>query len=463
MAVNHIALHIFRRDLRLQDNRTLAAARQSGLAVLPCFIFDPRQCTNHPYFSAHAFQFLCASLHELDQEMSAAGGRLHIFRGQADDVLKQLLQSLPIRQVHVHRDYTPFSRERDLALEKLCRSVDVDFYQHHDVLLHEPEQIAKADGQPYTVYTPFYKRASQFTVPAPISLPAGQWYTESITGTFVDCIPEQILDQALVPTPGRKAALDLLKNLAPFSTYEATRNLPALDQGTTRLSAHLKFGTISPRELQTAVSLTLGQGHGLIRELYWREFFTHIGYHFPHVFHGAFYRQYDAVSWQNNPAHLQAWQEGRTGFPIVDAGMRELMATGYMHNRVRMITASFLVKDLHLDWHAGEQHFARLLTDIDPCVNNGNWQWAASTGCDAAPYFRIFNPWLQQIKFDPECIYIKRWLPELRHLPVEMIHDWADPDSATPTTKYPRPMLDHRVAAEEAKLMYKTVLGNIDK
>lgn len=453
-----IALHIFRRDLRIHDNAALAAARRSGLPVLPVFVFDPRQCQEHPYFSAHGFAFLVSSLAELEQSVAAEGGRLRFLRGQADHVLEQLLATLPIREVHVHRDFTPFSLERDRLLQSVCAAAGVSFLSHLGLLLHAPEEVLKPDGSPYTVFTPFYKRASALPVAAPQALPDGSWYTQDLPA---GCVPAELppVDTSrLVPVPGRAAALAVLQNIGVYHTYEQTRNVPALAQGTTRLSAHLKFGTVSPREVHAAVALSLGPAHGLIRELYWREFFTHIAAHFPHVFRGAFYPQYDALAWRSDQQAFERWQQGLTGFPIVDAGLRELAQTGFMHNRVRMIAASFLIKDLHIDWHWGERHFARLLTDYDPAVNNGSWQWSASTGCDAAPYFRIFNPWLQQIKFDPHATYIKHWVPELAHLPTAVIHDWADPAHATPTTAYPRPMLDHRVAAEEAKQMYKHVL-----
>ncbi len=223
---------------------------------------------------------------------------------------------------------------------------------------------------------------------------------------------------------------------------------------TSRLSAHLKFGTCSVREVYYAIVQQLSPEHPLLRQLYWRDFFTHIAFHYPHVFGKAFHPQYDNLVWDNNRGHFQRWAEGTTGFPIVDAGMRELNATGFMHNRVRMIVASFLTKDLHISWRWGERYFAQHLVDYDPAVNNGNWQWAASTGCDAQPYFRIFNPWLQQQKFDPDCQYIYRWIPELNGIPATIIHKWYSKHVDAP---YPAPMLDHARESQIAKERYKNL------
>jgi deoxyribodipyrimidine photo-lyase len=244
-----------------------------------------------------------------------------------------------------------------------------------------------------------------------------------------------------------------VKGIGDYKNYDDERNLPAL-KGTTLLGPHNKFGTVSIREVYHLVVESLGVNHTLIRELYWRDFFTHIAWHFPHVFGHAFHRHYDAINWSKDMKLFNAWSEGRTGYPIVDAGMRELVATGFMHNRVRMIVASFLVKDLHLNWRWGEAFFARHLTDYDPAVNNGSWQWAASTGCDAQPYFRIFNPWLQQKRFDAECVYIRRWVPELKNLSDKAIHELGNPDTGRPE-KYPHPIVEHALQKIQAEEMFR--------
>lgn len=247
----------------------------------------------------------------------------------------------------------------------------------------------------------------------------------------------------------------ILNEIDRFSTYMKVRDFPA-KAGTTKLSAHLKFGTVSIREVYYAIKNRFGADHPLIRQLYWRDFYTQIGYHFPRVFKRSFRSKYDKLDWNYNETAFHRWCEGLTGFPIVDAGMRELNRTGYMHNRVRMIVASFLIKDLHIDWRWGERYFAQKLVDYDPAVNNGNWQWAASTGCDPVPYFRIFNPWLQQRKFDPNCEYIKENVPELRSFPPSIIHNLekVQPDDLK---NYPPPMVDHTTVKELTKAMFKSV------
>lgn len=244
-----------------------------------------------------------------------------------------------------------------------------------------------------------------------------------------------------------------MDQLSACKNYAETRDFPAL-QSTSQLSAHLKFGTVSVREVFYAVVQALGEEHPLLRQLYLRHFFTHIAYYFPKVFGHAFIDKFDKVAWDNNLEIFQAWAAGKTGFPIVDAAMRDLNATGNMHNRLRMVVASFLVKDLHISWRWGERYFAQHLLDYDPCLNNGNWQWAASTGCDAQPYFRIFNPWLQQQKFDPDCVYIYQWLPELRGVPAKVLHNWHKTHYGD---FYPAPIIDHSQAAEITKARFKSM------
>lgn len=451
-------VHIFRRDLRLQDNTALARAAAQADEVVPLFCLDPRQIESHPYRSEFGLRFLLESLVDLDVSLREQGTRLRVVWGKADDMVPKVVQSLHASAVYFNRDYTPFSRSRDESIRRALALFDCETHQFADCLLHEPGEVRKGDGQPYTVFTPFYKRAQQLGVRQPDSSVPDNWFKGEIEDELTSWQERLSSYVAVIGTyrGGRTAGLGALSQIAKFVSYKEMRNLPAVE-GTTRLSPHHKFGTVSPRETHSAILHAFGEGHELIRELYWRDFFTHIAANFPRVFDGAFYQQYDQVPWVNDEKAFARWCSGETGFPIVDAGMRELNSTGFMHNRARMIVASFLTKDLHINWQWGERYFATKLVDYDPSVNNGSWQWAASTGCDAQPYFRIFNPWLQQEKFDSECVYIKRWLPELRDISAKRIHQIPQLGERL-TPNYPAPMVDHVVAKKQAEMMLGQVV-----
>jgi deoxyribodipyrimidine photo-lyase len=311
------------------------------------------------------------------------------------------------------------------------------------------------------VFTAFYNNARRLPVALPKALEklnfikVDRGFTIALD-EIAAIVASQTESHVNSPPGGRNQALAILEQLGRQTDYLSVRDYPFLD-ATSHLSAHLKFGTCSIREAYYAIVEALGTEHPLLRQLYWRDFFTHIGFHYPHVFGKSFLGQYDGLVWDNNLDYFQRWADGKTGFPIVDAGMRELNATGFMHNRVRMIVASFLIKGLHISWRWGECYFAQHLVDYDPAVNNGNWQWAASTGCDAQPYFRIFNPWLQQQKFDPDCQYIYRWIPELEGIATKIIHNWYSKHSSG---NYPAPMVDHARESQIAKERYKN-LGSV--
>lgn len=453
------SLFIFRRDLRCDDNTALIHALECSLEVIPCFIFDPRQTENHSYKSEPAFVFMLQSLEDLQSQLVKREGRLFLFEGAAEEVVGRLIADEEIEAVYVNEDYTPFSVKRDLSIKKVCAARSIDFHSSADALLNEPRSVSKEGGGVYTIFTPFFRKSSLIEVKEPVV----NKYKNFFTGKFRLEIPGLIENGSRLVTPsvkgGRSEAQKILKNLEMFTDYERRRDIPA-DAATTSLSAHHKFGTCSIRESYHAVRKQLGLRHTLIRELYWRDFFTHIAYHFPHVFGHSFYEEYDVIVWSTDKQKFKRWCEGTTGFPIVDAGMRELNTTGFMHNRVRMITASFLVKDLHIDWRLGEKYFAQKLVDYDPCVNNGNWQWVASTGCDHQPYFRVFNPWLQQKRFDDDCRYIKKWIPELKNAPTGLIHSWSAGADLF-GGEYPSPMVDHSAESQKAKEMFKSVKGKV--
>ncbi|WP_167848781.1 cryptochrome/photolyase family protein [Methanolobus halotolerans] len=458
MAKFRRSLFIFRRDLRVEDNTGLREAIKSSDEVVPCFIFDPRLANpERENFNPNAFQFLLESLEDLRQQFEAKDGKLYLFSGLPKKIIGQLVVKLDIDAVFVNHDYTPFSRKRDGSIKEICEDFNTMFLQFHDCLLNEPGTVLTQKGKPYVVFSQFYREASKRPVPVPSTIPGSRFYTED-PGIDLTTYPDQLLparNERLFASGGRTNALGMLEDISQFEDYDSQRDYPSVN-GTTGLSAHNKLGTISIREFYYSVKDELGAGHTLIRELYWRDFFTHIAYHYPRVFRHAFREKFEKISWDYDQPGFGAWCSGNTGFPIVDAGMRELNTTGYMHNRVRMIVASFLVKDLHLDWRWGERYFASKLVDYDPCVNNGNWQWAASTGADSQPFFRIFNPWLQQRKYDRECEYIKKWIPELSELETKTIHalEKAElPDNVI----YRQPMVEHGLERARSLVIFRSV------
>ena len=412
------SVFIFRRDLRLRDNTGLIAAMEASTQVMPVFIVDPGLFGLWRDAVAR-MTFLAQALRHLDSEIAKSGGRLRVLYGEPAVVLGQLLAAHAIGAVYVNRDFTPLSQRRDSKIRALCQRRGVQFHSYADQLMNEPESIAKLDGTPYSVFTPYFRKAREQLIALPASK-VGFDFADAEPGSLLsDSVFEKYLYQKVASNlMSPRVALARLKKL---DHYDESKDQPA-EAGTSRLSAHLRFGTVSVREVYQSISQHHSSSHGLIRQLYWRDFYFHIGFHFPHVFTSAFRAKYNHLSWDDNEAGYRLWQEGKTGFPIIDAGMRELLATGFMHNRVRMIVASFLTKNLLIDWRRGEAHFAKHLVDFDPAINNGNWQWGASTGCDAQPYFRIFNPWRQQLRFDKECRYIKQWVPELKDMDARQIH-----------------------------------------
>lgn len=454
------SLFIFRRDLRLEDNTGLLAAAEMSDEVIALFCFDPRQADDekNQYFSQPAFRFMCDALTELNDHLEKRDVRLHIAEARPEEILETLLSEADIDAVFYNRDYTPFSCQRDAAMDNVCVKHDTAVESFHDVALTVPGEVLTQAGDPYRVFTPFERRARQNEPSKPRRNNFDNFSTLDHSNLGDVSVVEEYRpedNEDILQTGGRKEATETLQRIEEFKDYEDDRNIPA-KAGTTRLSAHLKFGTISVREVYWVVAEHLGTDHGLISELYWRDFYLHVSWHFPEVFGENFNSDYDGIPWENDQEKFAAWKEGKTGFPIVDAGMRELKATGWMHNRVRMIVASFLTKDLNIDWRWGEKHFAQHLVDYDPSSNNGGWQWAASTGADAQPYFRIFNPWTQGGTHDPQAVYIKKWIPELADIPAKRIHKIAD-KGVPEGVEYPEPILDHKEMYHAAIARYKKV------
>ena len=443
-----LSVFLFRRDLRLSDNSGLIAAMHASKKVMPVFIVDPALVANWSNANAR-LSFLGSALKNLDHAIASHGGRLQVLQGDLAEVLSKLLNQHKVDSVYTNRDYTPLARSRDKQLKTVSETMGVAFHSYGDQLLNEPEAVTKADGLPYTVFTPYFRRAKDHHIPTP---------TQEAQFNFGECeagidIETSLLGPYLAhPTdPGMLSVDKALARINSLEDYDETKDLPGVN-GTSRLSALLRFGLCSVREVYHSALDSHSLSHGLIRQLYWRDFYFQVGYHFPHVYKSAFRKKYDRLAWDHNPHAFKAWQQGETGFPIVDAGMRELLATGYMHNRVRMIVASFLTKNLHIDWRKGERHFARYLIDFDPALNNGNWQWGASTGCDAQPYFRVFNPWRQQLRFDKDCAYIKHWVPELRELTPRQIHALEKDDAG-----YRTKIVDLKSSSEESKRRFKAL------
>lgn len=413
----------FRRDLRLEDNVGLNAALRSGRQVLPVFIFDEDILDELEADDARV-QFIHEQLSSIHQTLTINGSSIICRKGKPLQVWQELLAEFPIQSVYTNRDYEPYAFQRDREVETLLAEHGIAFTTFKDQVVFEGGEILKGDGSPYTVYTPYKNNWLNHFQHV-------QWPNEETTGRFVQAhhpMPT-LLDLGFVPSP-IKVPPFTLENL---KSYAQERDFPAVDS-TSYLSTHLRFGTVSVRH----IIRQLGNKHPVfLNEIVWREFFMQILYHFPRVVSNNFKSKYDAISWRNDPTDFQRWCEGKTGYPMVDAGMRQLLTTGLMHNRVRMVVAGFLCKHLLIDWRWGEAWFAKRLLDYDLSANNGNWQWSAGTGCDAAPYFRVFNPSEQQKKFDPDFVYIRRWVPEYG------------------TPMYPAPIVEHTFARKRALDAYK--------
>jgi deoxyribodipyrimidine photo-lyase len=451
-----------RRDLRLSDNLTLDHAARDAAVVVPVFVFDPVLIRSKKLAPARR-QFLLDSLADLDVQLQARGGRLILRAGEPAHELAALAREVQADAVYFHADVTPYARQRDARVMQTLGANGIVARTFHDSYLAAPEEVLKKDGRPYTVFSP-YRRAFERTVsipparakPARIQTPAaipsfdlGKWTTARNERYAQGGAGEA--ERLLRSFVRRRNGLD---------KYGEHRNDPALN-ATSHLSPHLHFGTISVRELvRTARAMEARSGQVNIAmwigELIWREFYAQVLWHFPHAATGAFRREYADLDWENNDRKFAAWCEGRTGYPIVDAGMRQLNETGSMHNRARMIVASFLTKHLLIDWRWGERYFMQRLADGDVASNNGGWQWAAGTGTDAQPYFRIFNPIEQGKRHDPLGAYVRRWIPELAEVPVQHIHSpWPARAGLAAGADYPPPIVDHASCRAQALAFYR--------
>ncbi|MCB9185891.1 MAG: deoxyribodipyrimidine photo-lyase [Flavobacteriales bacterium] len=428
-----VSVFWFRRDLRLDDNAGLYHALRSGNSVLPIFIFDENILSKLEGKADKRVDFIHRTLEQLKAQLQNLGSDLLVFHGTPLEVYKKLLSEYSLKAVFTNHDYEPYACERDKRIEELLNENGASFQTFKDQCIFEKDEVLKDDGKPYTVYTPYSKKWKEKVNAFYLSsYPTEKYFGNLLkleTANF-QSLEEIGFEKTDVEIPSSEVELDIIKN------YHDTRDIPSI-HGTSRLSVQLRFGTISIRKLSRMAQETNGK---FLNELIWRDFYMMILWHFPHVVGGAFKPQYDQIAWERNEKHFEAWCKGETGYPIVDAGMRELNETGWMHNRVRMVVASFLTKHLLLDWRWGEAYFAKKLLDFELSSNNGGWQWAAGSGCDAAPYFRVFNPDLQTQKFDPQLKYIKKWVPDFQEL------------------TYPRPIVDHKFARERALDRYKSAL-----
>jgi deoxyribodipyrimidine photo-lyase len=461
-------IFIFNRGLRLIDNTTLIYQTKQMGAIVPIFIFTPEQIDKkkNKYFSDNSVQFMIESLHELSKDISSYGGKLYFFNGDNIDVLKSIHKDNKILSIGMNFDYTPYARLRSNSIKQFCKDNKIQFYEKEDYLLHSSDELLKKDGTPYLVFTPF----KNFCIKSLKVREVDKFKSfkfEKMKKIEKYELLEKAVDNFYKDNPninihgGRKNGLKILSGIKKFSTYQKDRDY--LTYSTTFLSAHNHYMTISIREEYWSIIKSLGvKSQGIISELYWREFYTIVVHHFPHVLHGQLsylekhkvlqnksYKP-DKIKYSFNKKWFDAWCEGKTGFPIIDAAMRQLNKTGFMHNRCRMVTVSFLVKLMHIDWRYGEQYFATKLVDYDAMMNNSGCQWCAGCGTDAMPYFRLFNPWTQQKKYDSKCLYIKKHIPELIDTDPKIIHNWDKSEKSD--INYPQPILDY---VEERKKIIK--------
>jgi len=457
----------FRRDLRLHDHPALTAAMQEHDRIVPLFVLDPRLLGGRFASPVRAW-FMLESVRELSVQLAALGAPMMIRTGDPVVEVANACAVIGASDVYVSRDHAPYGRTRDARVAERLAPQSVAFHAKRGVLVHEPEAISTGEGRPYTVYSPFrraWEKVGRRPVLTSPSAVAGHDLDPGTVPRLLDLGlgESSIPDPAMLPEPGESAARRRLQKWMErgLDGYATSRDRLDLEEGTSRLSADLHFGLLSPNEI---VERALGPGDGrrvFVNELVWREFYAHVLFHRPSVRERSFRQGFDDMQWSDDEAAVQAWRTGMTGYPIVDAAMRQLAATGWMHNRARMIAATFLTKDLLVDWRVGEAHFMRSLVDGDVASNNGGWQWSASTGTDPQPYFRIFNPVNQGRRHDPDGTYVRRWVPELALVPTEWIHaPWEMPTEVAAATgvtlgaDYPIRIVDHAEARLRALAVY---------
>ena len=430
MQKSSVVICWFRRDLRLHDQAALYHALKSEWPVLPVFIFDRSILDKLEDKKDRRVEFIHRALMEMQNELQQQESSMDVRYGFPSDVFKQLAEEYDVKAVYTNHDYEPYAIQRDEEIKNILHAKGITFHTYKDQVIFEKSEVVKDDGNPYTVFTPFSRKwRSKLTSSSFASYDHHELFHRHFKQpprTLISLAEMGFIGSG-IPFPVKEVADSLIVN------YQQCRDIPSLP-GTSRLSVHLRFGTISVRALARRTSPL---SETFLNELIWRDFYHMILWHFQQVGQGkSFRKEYDLINWRNNEEEFEKWCEGQTGYPIVDAGMRELNSTGFMHNRVRMVVASFLTKHLLIDWRWGEAYFAKKLLDFDFAANNGGWQWAAGSGCDAAPYFRVFNPYLQTKRFDPELKYIRQWIPEIE------------------TLNYPPPIVEHEFARKRCLQVY---------
>jgi len=445
------SLFIFRRDFRIIDNTALNYCYKNSDKIIAIFIFTPEQVTKkNTYKSNNAIQFMIESLKNINVTINYC-------YGDYLKVIHYFANKYKINNVYTNTDYTPYAIKRDKKINKLCKKLNVKFCLYHDITLYVPKTIVNQQNKIYQKFTPFYRLLLSKSPKKINKQKIKNIKFRKVNNKYIvkNIYKFYKKNSKINVNGGRNNALIILKKLNDFKKYGKNRDI--LNYETTHLSGYLKFGCISIREVYYYFIQKLGKSHDLVKQLIWREFYYHLGYGFINRFGISLKPDYDKIKWINNNTLLSKWQQGKTGFPIIDACMTEINTTGYMHNRGRLIVASFLIKNLHNDWRRGEKYFAQQLLDYDVLVNQGNWQWVAGTGADSQPYFRIFNPWTQSKKFDKNCEYIKYWLPNLKEVNNKHIHEWDKYYNLYDLNKikYIKPVIDYKKSREIALKMYK--------
>lgn len=456
-------LFIFRRDLRIIDNNGLNMANVICNNIYPIFIFTPEQVTNiNPYKSYNSVQFMIQSLDDLSVNIHQQDGTLYTFFGENTKIIKQCVDKFNIDVVIFNCDYTPYAINRDKSIIDLCNKLNINCVFDHDYYLNIPGSILNESGTPYQKFTPYYNKSLTRKIQPPSLFKKIKFNNKkhsqlqnSISLSSAITKFTKINNNILV-LGGRHNGLIMLKNTIKTQNHYSTSH-NKLSYPTTQLSAYIKFGCISIREVFSTFKNK--KYNDLIRQLIWRDFYANVLFSFPHVLGHSLKPNYDKIKWKSNIKFLNAWKNGITGFPVVDAGMRQLNITGYMHNRARLIVASVLVKTLLIDWREGEQYFASKLTDYDVASNNGNWEWIMGGGADSQPYFRVFNPWIQSKEYDNDALYIKKWIPELRDVPSKSIHRWYSDYTLFKNINYPPPIVDYNEQKEKVIQMYKHIFS----